>query len=354
MLTDTFKMPLHCKIALSLKKGIENGKYKPGKMLPAESELIKEFKVSRGTVRKAYDTLVSEGLVTRQSGQGSFVKTPTQKTETAITAAVIVPSLKIMEKDHEPLMWELKMDLLNGLINAAAKKNIAIELLPHTPDVVDLASDKDGFIILETLPDTVSALNERNMPYSYFALGGLVPGVVNGILLDYDKCFYDAINFLAQKGRKNIALFKGAGTPSCFNAYKKVLDANAIQFDETLCVEITGDGPGNGYNDAVKLFSRGIKIDAVFCRTDYRAFGVMKYLEEKNIKIPDDLSIMGFDNIREAEKKGLTSYDTMRKDIGRMVVDKLIETIKTNGKSSNITTVIGEIVERRTTIKRTQ
>ena len=80
----------------------------------------------------------------------------------------------------------------------------------------------------------------------------------------------------------------------------------------------------------------------------------MKYLEEKNIKIPDDLSIMGFDNIREAEKKGLTSYDTMRKDIGRMVVDKLIETIKTNGKSSNITTVIGEIVERRTTIKRTQ
>ncbi len=67
------KLPLYHQLYEILRADILGGKYQPGDLVPAESELIDNYKVSRTTVRQVLDLLVREGLVYRQRGRGSFV-----------------------------------------------------------------------------------------------------------------------------------------------------------------------------------------------------------------------------------------------------------------------------------------
>ncbi|MGI5486728.1 GntR family transcriptional regulator [Microtetraspora malaysiensis] len=61
-------------IASDLRAAILDGRYPPGGALPSEPELVRRYEVSRPTVRKAIDTLVSEGLAYVMRGRGSFVR----------------------------------------------------------------------------------------------------------------------------------------------------------------------------------------------------------------------------------------------------------------------------------------
>lgn len=65
--------PLYAQVKEALRKEIEEG-FKPGDALPGEPELEKRFHVSRITIRRALDELVSEGLIVRQQGKGTFVR----------------------------------------------------------------------------------------------------------------------------------------------------------------------------------------------------------------------------------------------------------------------------------------
>ena len=64
-------------VADDLRDGILNRKWVPGNLLPSETQLCKQFGVSRGTVIKAMDILLSEGLLQRRQGVGTFVSRPT-------------------------------------------------------------------------------------------------------------------------------------------------------------------------------------------------------------------------------------------------------------------------------------
>jgi GntR family transcriptional regulator len=68
--------PLYRQIAGTLRTRILEGRLTPGTTIPPESELIRTLKVSRVTVRQAIDLLVSEGLVARKQGKGTFVCPP--------------------------------------------------------------------------------------------------------------------------------------------------------------------------------------------------------------------------------------------------------------------------------------
>jgi GntR family transcriptional regulator len=81
MLTDSInrrsKIPLYQQLYEILRAKIVQSDWKPGDMIPSESELIEQYYVSRNTVRQVLDLLVQEGLIYRQRGRGTFVSHPT-------------------------------------------------------------------------------------------------------------------------------------------------------------------------------------------------------------------------------------------------------------------------------------
>jgi GntR family transcriptional regulator len=70
-------LPIYHQLYEILRHNILRGEWRPGDMLPPESELIERYKVSRITVRQALEALVNEGLIYRQQGRGTFVAHPT-------------------------------------------------------------------------------------------------------------------------------------------------------------------------------------------------------------------------------------------------------------------------------------
>jgi len=72
-LNPASKLPLYQQLYELLEARIRSGEWKPGDMIPPETELISRYAVSRITVRKVLDMLVTDGLLVRQRGRGSFV-----------------------------------------------------------------------------------------------------------------------------------------------------------------------------------------------------------------------------------------------------------------------------------------
>ena len=67
--------PLYRQIKALMTSSLQQGEWRPGALIPSETELAARFKVSQGTVRKAIDELAAENLLVRRQGKGTFVAT---------------------------------------------------------------------------------------------------------------------------------------------------------------------------------------------------------------------------------------------------------------------------------------
>lgn len=110
------QLPLYAQIKGALQREIETG-MKPGEALPPEPELQKRFGVSRITVRRALDELVSEGLIVRQQGRGTFVREPQIAQE---LARLETWADMIRHMGHEPKTVSCEMDRIEPSREIAA------------------------------------------------------------------------------------------------------------------------------------------------------------------------------------------------------------------------------------------
>ncbi len=111
---------------------------------------------------------------------------------------------------------------------------------------------------------------------------------------------YEATEYLISRGCKKILHLTGdlkyTPTNDRIKGYKSALENNNISFDENLV--ITGDFTIEcGYTGVKKVIDNKINFDSVFCGNDLIAVGVIKALQEENIKIPEDISVVGFDDV---------------------------------------------------------
>ncbi|MFZ5753132.1 MAG: LacI family DNA-binding transcriptional regulator [Bacillota bacterium] len=121
-----------------------------------------------------------------------------------------------------------------------------------------------------------------------------------GVFLDNLKGGYLAAKHLIEKGHREIALI--SGPLQSYNArqrlegFKKALQEAGIRYKDKLIRE--GDYKrSGGYRAMEKLLREGVEFTAVFASNDLMAVGVMEMLREKGIAIPEQVAVVGFDNI---------------------------------------------------------
>ncbi|NMP16362.1 LacI family DNA-binding transcriptional regulator [Thalassotalea sp. Y01] len=120
------------------------------------------------------------------------------------------------------------------------------------------------------------------------------------ISLDNYQGGYIATKALIDNGHKDIAyiagpLFKGDSSER-LKGHKQALQDNQLEFDENLFY--VGDFRETGGADGLKFFrDKGFTFSAVICANDEMASGAMKYAREHGYDLPNDLSIIGFDNV---------------------------------------------------------
>ncbi len=117
------KLPLYYQLYQVLYNRILQGHWQPGSPLPSEHELVEHYRVSRGTVRQALDSLVREGIINRQQGRGTFVAHPTieQGANQMITFGE-----DMRRRGFEPSSNVLFSGLLNASENIAARLKVPV------------------------------------------------------------------------------------------------------------------------------------------------------------------------------------------------------------------------------------
>jgi len=148
------------------------------------------------------------------------------------------------------------------------------------------------------------------------------------------KAAYIATEHLIKNKRKNIGLIvgnKGLNAEERLRGYKEALSHYNIDFDKDKVVEIVDYSFEDGEKALNTLMGKNKKIDAVFCAAgDITAIGFMDAAKDKGIIIPDDIAIIGFDDIYLANltTPGLTTIRQPITKMGMQAFDLLLDVIK--------------------------
>ncbi len=325
-----------------LQDDIASGRYKPGKRLPSEAELVRRFGASRMTVFRAMHELQSMGLVTRRVGSGTFVSSNTntgshvfgllipELGQTEIFEAICKGMMEAQEAMHHSLLWG------NAVSHEEEKERAAEQLCEHY-----IAQKVSGvfFAPVEFSANRYQAnhrivaafdraripvvLLDRDLePYPQRSKYDLVG-------IDNRRTGYLATEHLIKTGAKRIAFFARPNSAP-------TVDARIAGYREAL---LSQDGAGTKKDlvtigDAsdlkfIKSILRKHSPDAFVCANDHTAGNLMHTLISLGQRIPDDIRIMGIDDVKYARllPVPLTTLHQPCRDIGRIAMAVMLDRI---------------------------
>lgn len=212
----------------------------------------------------------------------------------------------------------------------------------------------DGVIVASTLiGDPIqTTLAKSDLP---FVIVGRQPNLVaNDIDIDNHQAARQATDFLIEQGYRRIATITGplnqtAGVDR-YNGYKDALLSAGFKVDANLIAEGNFTEAG-GYAGMKKLLPS--KPDAVFAASDITAMGAISCLNEVGLRVPDDVGLIGFDDIPRSSNS-IPSLTTVRQPIhgmGEAAANLLIEIIKSGSKELQRITLPTELVVRNSTAR---
>ncbi len=159
----------------------------------------------------------------------------------------------------------------------------------------------------------------------------------------------EAMEYLLRLGHRRIGFI--AGRPEIesgerrLRGYQDALSTAGIELDDRLVV--AGDfSTETGHTRALELLTLKDPPTAIFAANDQSAIGVFQAAEELGVRIPEDCSVVGFDNISEAKYLGLTTVDQFLEDMGYIAVQMLIKLIDHEPLENLIYKMPTKLVER--------
>lgn len=331
-------MKKHQVIETWIKHRIDEGVLVPGEKLPSESQLCAQFGVSRNAVRQAIHNLIHEGLVETIKGVGTFCRT-------RLPASPLSANIGLVEFFISSYIYP---EIIRGCYNTLSRKGFALllnqseyNLEQERAILQDLRKKKVGGIIIAPIygaGDRSNALlleEIQNEGTAVVLCDDYFPGRnFSSVTLDYHTCGEEAAAHLWKKGHRKIGIFYQKDFLVKANRMKGVLDFLGRQeapVRAAWMVGFNGQGPTSEASAAAERFLRGAKElpSAFVCGNDEDALNLIQVAERQGIRVPGDLSVVGFDNsdIAQLEKISLTSVDHPSFQIGVTAANILLDKI---------------------------
>lgn len=307
-----------------------------GEKLPSEHDLMYKFQVSRQTVRQAFGELSSEGLIYKEQGKGTFSNYRKGAKRSQIVAVVttylsgfVFPG--IISGMEQVLSDEGYMMLLSNTNNIKEREAQYLKsVLEH--NVVGM--------IIE--PTASSGANVNGRLLSVIREKGIKTVFINACYDDFDSAYvllddkkggYTATEYLLQLGHRKIAgIFKTDDKQGMnrMQGYKDALRAYGPAGSRALIGEYdTANMYDYPYMFAQSLIRKDDFPTAFFCYNDQCALMVIQAINDKGLKVPEDISVVGYDDSispMQSQVK-LTTIRHPKKDMGiqaaKFMVDML-------------------------------
>ncbi len=348
----------YARLARELKQAVAKGEYKPGERVASEHELARLRGLSRVTVRRATDLLIAEGLLERRAGKGLYVR----EDEPAATRTV-----KVIVGN---LAWEPSVRVARGAQQVARQHGVEVQVYDaHGSQEENLGTllnvTKNGASGAILMALHTAAFNEAVMCVK--AQG--FPLVV----VDHHPCEFDvpavvADNYaggllvgrhLASLGHARVA-FVGDCVASTVRArldgFRDALAEAGIVLPRASVVDITPEDTLADWSEMVRhaaerLLGAERRPTAVFCSCDAVARACYRACAALGLRIPQDVSLVGFDDDPLAEwlSPPLTTVRQPFAEMGRVAMRLLQRQLAEHEVKTETVVLPVEWVERGST-----
>ena len=254
-------------------------------------------------------------------------------------------------------------DVLNALYENLAANNLSCNLIAQSSSL-PLAADSnldmyenflsqgnsDGYIFFGQYPELIEKkFGLAHMPIVIFGKPFYNNSEFSYVDTDNVGGATKAVNYLANKGKTRIATITGptesGGGFDRYLGYKNGLVENHLKYDPNLVAfgEWTKDSGTRAMNE---IFSKTQDIDAIFVASDLMAVGAMQAIQDRGLRVPQDIALIAFDNSSLAvmSRPSMTSVEQPFDKIGEELVKAVLKAIEGISHQSR---VLGtEIIER--------
>ena len=259
-------------------------------------------------------------------------------------------------------------DIQSGVLETCAKNGFSVVLFPCNHQEEDLTekliefakrTNLDGLILTPPISDMKELV--RNVQLE-IPLCVVSPGLLtsNPLCVSSDdfKATYTMTCHLIKQGHKEIGFIKGhkdhGATQHRLDGYLDALSDNNIQIKQENITE--GDFSfDSGEIAAKQLLKKGAsKVTAIFASNDAMAAGVMKAAHKAKINIPNDISLVGFDNSPTASQAwpSITTIAQPIKEMASSAAQILIDNISNKSEKKNVNKVFGSELVFRESVKK--
>jgi LacI family transcriptional regulator len=230
----------------------------------------------------------------------------------------------------------------------------------HRADLIDeyprlfVERSVDGLIAVDT-PWSLSL----SVPVVTVSGHNKVSGVTN-IVLNHVLAAEIALKHLADFGHRHIAFIKGqefsSDTEVRWSNIQKAAKRLKLPISKALVSQLEGDSssPELGYEATRKLLASGKHFTALFAFNDISAMGAIRALREAKVRVPHDVSVVGFDDIQSAayQNPALTTVRQPLQEMGRIAAETLLRRIRNSGSDrGGEITVEPKLILRETTTR---
>lgn len=309
-ISKTSPLPLHEQLFNELRHAIISGKLKPHSRLPGELELVTQYGISRATVQRAWQTAQDDGLIYRVAGKGTFVSERSTP-----------PTARIVGFLNPEFRGNFAGHLLNSAERVLRDHNYRV-LFAHT----DRQIDEENRLLREMYDERVCGfliwpakggakgrfLSDTRFHAPVVLMDRPVPGLALPCVTSNNHAGgLQAMQHLLELGHKRIVFLARPHldlwpVAERLRAYEDAMRIAGLKPLAPFFVETTAElSYAEAYlqNDDDKLvplvdfLKQPDRPTAIFAVNDWMAFKVLRAASLAGLRVPDDLSLVGFDNI---------------------------------------------------------
>jgi LacI family repressor for deo operon, udp, cdd, tsx, nupC, and nupG len=252
-------------------------------------------------------------------------------------------------------------NVIRGAEQAARASGFSVVLgdTSHDPALEDqyaamvLGREVDGLVFLgHRLPAPLAALTDASDAPPIVNGCEYSPGLgVSGVHIDNASAGHDATRLLIELGHRRIGVITGPLESPLSRDRLSGVEAAASQAGPHVELSVRqGDfSVEAGFDEARRLIAEGVR--AIFCFSDEMAIGALHAGRAEGLSCPEDISVIGFDDIRFAEHTAppLTTIRQPAADIGRRAVELLVQHIRGELDAPKVLTLPHELIVRGST-----
>jgi GntR family transcriptional regulator of arabinose operon len=334
------------KLMEHIKEAVLMGRIKPGDQIPSENILSKEHSLSRHTVRKAISMLVNDGLLYTEHGKGTFCLGRQNKRSDSKNIGVITTYIS---EYIFPRVIQGIDGVLSGSGYSIMLKNTNNNTTNETNCLQDLlGKDIEGLIIEPTKSALFSdnlkfyeAFDKHHIPYVFIHGYNTQLEGKSHVILDDAGGMVSVVEYLAKLGHKNIiGVFKADDIQGInrHNGFARGLTKVGLSYNPDNIIWFhTEDKEVKPYTFIRQIIEEKKDIDAIVCYNDEIAFRTFELLGKLGVKVPQDISITGFDDSYFSENcpVKLTTVNHPKEVLGQEAARILLEMLKDDNYQNN-------------------